>query len=44
MAQILAKVVALILFPSIYYIVKKLSQKRFFGMKDKKIIRFHFLF
>ncbi len=39
MAQVSAKVIALILFPSVYCIVKKLSQKRFFGIKDEEIIR-----
>ena len=40
MAQVLANVVASILFLSIYYIVNRLSQKRSFGIKDEKIIRF----
>lgn len=39
MAQVLANVVALTLFPSIYYIMKKISQKRFFGIKDGEIIK-----
>ena len=39
MAQVLAKVVALVLFPNIHYIIKKHSQKRSFGIKDEEIIR-----
>lgn len=42
-AQISAKVVASILFPSIHYIIKKLPQKRFYGMKDEEIIKLFFL-
>ncbi len=42
LAQVSAKVVALILFPSVHYIVKGLSQKRSFGMKDEEIIRLLF--
>ena len=37
--QVLAKVVALVLFPSVNCIMKRLSQKRSFGMKDEEIIR-----
>ena len=39
MVQVLAKVVALILFPSVHCIMKGLLQKRSFGMKDEEIIR-----
>ncbi len=42
-AQVSAKAVALILFPGVYCIVKGLSQKRSFDMKDKKIIKLFFL-
>ena len=38
-AQILTNIKDLILFPSIYYIIKKLLQKEFFDIKDKEIIR-----
>ncbi len=38
-AQVSAKIVALILFPSVHYIIKGLSQKRSFGIKDEEIIR-----
>ena len=38
-AQVLAKIVALILFLSVHYIMKQLLQKRFFDMEDEKIIR-----
>lgn len=37
--QVLANIIAIILLPSIYCIVKKLSQKRFFGIQDEKIIK-----
>ncbi len=40
MAQVLAKVVALIFFLSVHYIVKGLSQKKPFDMKDEEMIKF----
>lgn len=43
MAQVLANFVAIILFLSVHFIVKKLLQKRSFGIKDEKIIRLFFL-
>ena len=42
MAQKLINVIALILFPIIYYIIKKLLKKRFFNIKNEEIIRFFF--
>ena len=42
-AQVSTKVIALILFSSVYCIVKKLLQKRFFSIKNEEIIRLLFL-
>ena len=41
--QELTNIVAIILFFSIHYILNKVSQKRFFGIKDKEIIKLLFL-
>ena len=41
-AQILANIVVLILFPSIYDVVKRFLQKRSFGINDEEIIRLFF--
>lgn len=42
--QMLTNIIALILFQNIYYIIKELLQKKSFGKKNKKIIRFFFFF
>lgn len=43
-AQVLVNNITIILFLSVYCIMKELLQKRFFDMKDKKIIRLFFCF
>lgn len=44
MTQVLANIVAKILFPSVHYIVNVLLQKRSLVMKNEEIIKFFFLF
>lgn len=41
--QVLANIIAIILFFSIYYIVNKFSQKTSFDIKNKEIIRLFFM-